>query len=287
MFLSTFSPKVFLEIHVVRSSKSFFRTARLCRGVVVISKGLEEYFMREGMLKEKMLVAHDGVDIEEFSGNKSKEEERREMGIPLESKIVGYVGKLTTMGKEKGVNTLIRAFVEASKKEKDLLFVLVGVNDEEQSEVTRSFEMAGALAGTYRIVGHVPHTEVPKYLRLADVLVMNYPNTAHYAHIMSPLKLFEYMASGTPIITTDLPSVREVLGDDEAFFVEPEDSAALSDALLEVLRDRLSAQGRAQKAFQKVQHYSWKARAQEIVSFVEKSSFVASASEVGLSEIRK
>lgn len=53
-----------------------------------------------------------------------------------------------------------------------------------------------------------------------DVIVMNYPNTEHYAHFMLPLKLFEYMASSVPIVTSDLPSVMEILNKNNFLFVK-------------------------------------------------------------------
>lgn len=266
--LSRFCKNLVLEVHVKRSVPHFFRTARLCRGVIVISKGLADHVIENGVPKDKVFVAHDGVDLDEFSVQQSREEVRKELSLPLDKKIVGYVGKLTTMGEEKGVSSLLYAFVTARRTAEDLLFLLVGVNDDEKTETIRSFQEAGAVEGTYRIVGHVPHAEVPNYLRASDVLVMNYPNTAHYAHIMSPLKLFEYMASGTPIITTDLPSVREVLSAEEAFFVAPENPAALSAVLLDVMRDGDASAERARNAFRKVQGYSWTERAQKILLFV-------------------
>ena len=105
------------------------------------------------------------------------------------------------------------------------------------------------------------------YLRLADVVVMNYPNVEHYARYMSPLKMFSYMASGVPIVTTDLPSVREILSDASALFFPPGDPNAFQAALRETFADPGAARARARAAQELSVRYSWEKRAERIRSF--------------------
>ena len=97
---------------------------------------------------------------------------------------------------------------------------------------------------------------------------MNYPDLEHYAHYMSPFKLFEYMASGVPFITTDLPSVREVVDERMTTFVAPGDYEALAAALVAVARDQGAAQVRARRAREEVTRYTWPLRAERIATFV-------------------
>ena len=86
--------------------------------------------------------------------------------------------------------------------------------DRRMSEVVA--ESLGIPSSALRFVDRVPTPAVATWLAAVDVGAMPYPATEHYATAMSPLKLFEYMAAGLPIVATDLPALREVLHDGDA-----------------------------------------------------------------------
>ena len=87
-----------------------------------------------------------------------------------------------------------------------------------------------------------------------------------YSAYTSPLKLFEYMAAGRPVVSSDLPVLREVLTDERNALLYPSrDPAALAAA---VRHARRTARWRGQlteQALQDVRHYAWEARAQRII----------------------
>ena len=119
------------------------------------------------------------------------------------------------------------------------------------------------------LLGYVPPAEVPALMRAADALVIpNKRGEAGSDLYTSPLKLFEYMASGVPIIASDLPSLREVVSEHEVTFFEPNDAAALVDAARHVFENEKSAWRRAGQARQLVERYTWSARAERILRFL-------------------
>lgn len=240
-YLKLFDKKVFWEAH---TTKSLWSTPflKLLDGIITISKGLKEYYVSLGLASEKILVAHSGVDLKLFNIKKTKEEIRKELSLPLDKKIVAYVGKEQTMGREKGVGEL-REVLESLQKENPEIYPL--------------------------FVTDVSFKKVPLYMKSADVLVMNYPNTEHYAKYMSPLKLFEYMASEVPIVAPDLPSIREVLNEDEVYFFKPDNSEDLAKTIERALVKYLQAQEIAKKAQENVGKYSWDKRAQSIIHFMD------------------
>ncbi|HYC82961.1 MAG TPA: glycosyltransferase family 4 protein, partial [Candidatus Paceibacterota bacterium] len=124
-----------------------------------------------------------------------------------------------------------------------------------------------------RILGQRPYVEIPSYLKAADVLVLpNSGKTALSRFYTSPMKLFEYMASGTPIVASDLPSMREVLSEDNSCLVESDNSLSFAQEILGLLRDEPRARDVGVRAASDVKRYTWQSRAAGIVDFITKKS---------------
>src|SRR3989344_5657654 len=100
-----------------------------------------------------------------------------------------------------------------------------------------------------------------------NLLVMPFPNIEHYARFMSPLKLFEYMASKKPIVATDLPTVREVLNRENSVLVRPDSARDLAAGIRQLIADPALAKRLAEQAYEDVRGYSWIRRAQTVLEF--------------------
>ncbi|MFQ5627042.1 MAG: glycosyltransferase, partial [Methyloligellaceae bacterium] len=121
------------------------------------------------------------------------------------------------------------------------------------------------------LVGYVEPSRVPTYLAAADVLVL--PNsgvTDISRYYTSPLKLFEYMATGRPIVASDLPAMQEVLVEGEtALLVPSDDPAALAAAICRLRSRPALAQRLAQQAKRAVGAYAWDQRATRLLNFLD------------------
>ena len=226
-----------------------------------ISFGLKDVLVEQGVDKRRITILPDAVDFGRFGRKMSVPDARKTLDLPRDKFVVMYVGKYTTMGKKKGVDELIQAFSQmVGNGCSDMLLVIVGLSLDEVKMVTLLCKKVGVPSNSVLLIPHVPHKIVPMYLWATDVLVMNYPNSEHYAKFMSPLKLFEYMASGTPVVSTDLPSVREVANEKDVVFVEPESIKSLKDGILWVKVNRAEALRMALCAEQKIKHFDWSSR---------------------------
>ena len=76
------------------------------------------------------------------------------------------------------------------------------------------------------------------------------------------------MASGVPIIASNVPSLREILTDEAAFFFNPDDEAGLASAIVDVLEKTETASKKAHFAYTKVHGYTWASRADSIAAFL-------------------
>jgi glycosyltransferase involved in cell wall biosynthesis len=247
--------KILFEPHLRPTFVSTI-VARRAYHVVTISQGLKDAYVARGVPSEHISVAPAGVDEHLFDTVPAQHEARAELGLSPAAHIVLYAGHLYP---RKGADTL----AEAAALIPEATFVFVGGAPDD----IVTFKKRWGEGANIRIIGQVPHEKIPFYLRAADVLVI--PNSGKdedSAHFTSPLKLFEYMASGTPIVTSDVPSVREILPDDAASFVSADDAAALAAGIRATLADKALAEKRAQRACKVVGTYSWAARGRSILT---------------------
>ena len=229
------------------------------RGVFCISGALAEAYADAGAPRELLHVLPDGVDLERFDSPLSKDEARRRLGLPLDPPILCHSGHIYPgRGGEEAIEALAGL--------PQAVLVMVGGRAE---DIARLQAFAARLGVADRVVfaGQVPNSAVPAYLWSADVLVMPYTSKTPTVRYMSPLKMFEYMAAGRPIVATDFPVVREVLRDGEtAVLVEPDSAQALREGFQRVLGNPELSRRVAAGARSAVQGYSWNARARTILS---------------------
>jgi glycosyltransferase involved in cell wall biosynthesis len=242
--------------------------ARRIGGVVVLTRGLKEAYESLAIPAKAFVVAPDGVALNRFRLESGMEEARRLLDLPLERKIIGYVGRFHTMGMDKGLGLLVRA---AGKLQKygvwDLALCFVGGPLEMATQYRVLAEEADLGNDSLILVDQVPMAQIPYYLQAFDICAMPFPWTEHFAYFASPIKLFEYMASGRPIVATDLPAIREILRDgDNAILVPPGDVEALAQGIQRVLQDQDLAVRLARQAFLDVQQYTWSKRAEKIMA---------------------
>jgi glycosyltransferase involved in cell wall biosynthesis len=121
------------------------------------------------------------------------------------------------------------------------------------------------IADRVHLTGAIPPAEVAARLATATLLVLPNIRSRISERYTSPLKLFEYLAAGKPIVAADLPSFREVLTDNEtALLVTPDDPRRWADAMTRVASDRQLAERLGRAAAAIAPTYSWERRAERI-----------------------
>lgn len=257
LFWSLKNKNIFFEIHFLSKKDKFFLfLIKRAKKVIVITKKLKEDLINYSLSAEKILIAPIGVDLDEFNIKESQKECRGKLNLPLDKKIIGYVGQLKTLGEEKGIDDLI----EAMKIVKRTLCLVGGQNFDQYKKLAKELDVI--------FVGHVQHKLIPYYLKSFDVLVMPFPRLKHYLYYMSPLKMFEYMAAQRPIVTSDLPSIREILNENNAILVQPNNPQSLARGIETALKNTDFSAKISKKAFEDAQKYTWSKRAQKIINFL-------------------
>jgi glycosyltransferase involved in cell wall biosynthesis len=244
---------------------------RRCAVTVAITPPLRDRLEeRQSPLREKskIIVAHDGIRQSRFEGMPSQGEARTEIGWSDEHFIIGYVGRLRTLGMEKGLTTLISAMGKLPAGSVSL--AIVG-GPEHFVEAYRQQWLSLHLPETHFLyAGQVPAERVPRYMSAFNLCAMPLPWTEHFAYDSSPIKLFEYMVSGRALIASDLPSYADVIVDGEhALLVPPSDVDRLANAIARLqqdtgLREQIAANARKRV----LSDYTWDARAKHILTTI-------------------
>ncbi len=226
---------------------------RHAEGYITITQGLADDLIRRFGARPHLAVVPDGM---RWPPNPPA-------ALPQEP-IVGYAGHLYAW---KGVDVLLRALALAPEARG----LIVGGHDKEP-DLARVKALAQELGIADRVTftGLVDPAQVPSHLSRAMILALPNPASAISTHFTSPLKLFEYMAAGRPIVASDLPSIREVLKDNEqALLVEAGDAEALAAAIRRLIADRPLAERLARAAHAEAPKYTWARRAEKLERAVQ------------------
>lgn len=228
--------------------------------LVAITYGLVELYAKYLKTLKYTLVAPDAVDLEEFKVDISRDECKKKLGLPLNKKIALYWGHLYDW---KGAQSLADASDFFNNYE---IALIVGGHERDIAD----FQSRNRTKQRLLIMGKRPRNEIALFMKAADVLVL--PNSGKEkisSHYTSPLKLFEYMASGTPIAASDLPSLREILNERNAVFFIPDNPRSLHTAVKSIFDNPAFGREIGAKAYEDVQHFTWGKRAQKILTFIQ------------------
>ena len=237
---------------------------RSLRGVVVLTSPTRDRMIEMGVPPEKIVVVPDAVDLERFADLPDRSEARATLSIPDDRYVLGYVGRFRGgSSSEKGIPQLIQAVasLDSVGGRKPLLLCVGGPMDA-AVDYERIAADVGLAPDAMRLVDRVAPDEVPLWIVACDVVTIPWERKTYSELYTSPLKLFEYLAAGVPIVASDLVSLREVLEHEQnALLVEPGDPAALAAAFERLSEDDALARSLAKRARDDVGRYSWVQRA--------------------------
>ncbi len=253
--------KLFYEAHEFPSAfpQAHIRLLKKMNGVIAVNEILRQKFLAAGFPAKKILVAHDGVDHKAIAFFRTRSRKILDKEKPVR---LCYTGHLYPW---KGCKTLVRAM--------DFLpgnfhLTIVGGTREDLEDLKEKTRSGNLHTVDYR--GYVPPGEVPTHLAASDILVIPNSGSSPMSSLYtSPLKLFEYMASGRPMVASRVPSLCEILKDGgNAVLVEPDNPRELAAGIMRVARDQALANAIAEQALIDVEQYTWGKRAEKIIEFM-------------------
>lgn len=257
---------VVLELHQLPRlwRRRFVLRCNRCKVVACLTSAMRDALIALGVDAKRVIVEGDAVDLRRFEKIPGKEMARKRFGVTTDRVVVGYVGRLKTLGMDKGVFIMLKAFRELQKEHRFFGFIVGGPSDD-QKAYEEEARALGLGSSDVLFTGEIPAKDVPMALAACDVLAMPFPDFPHYRHHMSPLKMFEYMAAERPLVTSDLPTVRDVLDESTAIFCKPGDVESFAQALEWIVEHPAEAGTRAKKARELVKRHTWEERMKRIL----------------------
>ena len=196
---------------------------RKADATIAVSNALADKAVALGAPRARVHTIYNGVDAERFAPG-PRQEARRHLSLPVDGKIVLYVGNLKAA---KGCMDLLEALPAVLERHADTRLYFVGTGELAGALRERIAELG--LAGRVTLVGGVSHAEVGDWMRAADVFSLPSHNEG------VPNVVMEAMACGIPAVATRVGGIPEVLAAYAGILVEPRASAELSAALVTAL----------------------------------------------------
>jgi glycosyltransferase involved in cell wall biosynthesis len=257
---------------------------RFASGMTVNTRFTQERNISLGFPAERIVYVPNGVDRDRFAKLDPAKSQalRRDLGLDGK-KVVAYVGSMSLVNHP--VDLLLEAFAVVRRRRSDAVLVLVGGGEDYDFLRSRAEELSLAEAAIF--VGRVAPEVAPYYLAMADVSAEPVHDDLT-ARARSPLKVFESLAVGTPVVTGDVGDRRSILGappqspptlrpcsgqalggkfcDGEAgLLVEAGHAQALAEGILSILEDDDLAHAMKEAALKLRERYYWDVLVQDFV----------------------
>ena len=263
LFLTIMNKSVYFEAHDYDEKRTcLVAMKKLVKNnknlkIITISTALKNKFQIE-KFTNSIHVVPDGVD-NNFYYPGDKYETRKELGLDLNSRIVLYSGALR---KGRGLSLLI----EIARIKKDVQFLVFGGRDKERLKFLK--QKSEDLSNIH-FYGFVEKEILKKYMDAADIFIMPHQKNCEIIEYTSPLKMFEYLAMGKPILASEFPVFKEVLINNfNAFLANSESKNDFANKIDILFHDKNMYNSLSQNALISSKEYTWENRAKNILSVI-------------------
>jgi glycosyltransferase involved in cell wall biosynthesis len=264
---SFYRTEIIYDLHIMPPTWLFDPLLKRVSLYVCTTGYLKDQIISHKVAQDKIAVMPMGYDPKLFKQPADKIKLRNKLNLPQDKFIVGYIGRLATLGKEKGVRELLEITGELVNKI-PLAIVIVGGPAELIKDYKRYAKKLGITKNIY-LVDQVKPKLAARYLQAVDLGWLVYPDTHHYKNQMSPMKAIEYMAAKLPIIASDFPSLHQILTNTEAYFVDPDNHTEIINTISQIYAQPNKAIIKTGLAYEKVRQYTWVNRQKSIFDILK------------------
>jgi len=231
--------------------------------VSVVSEALRQYVIARGAAAERVFVVPNGVDAQHFHPAVRGGSVRHAYNLH-DRIVIGFVGRPRPWH---DLETLLAAVARLREDDPRYHLLLVG---EMPGDLAAQLQQYG-LHDAATLTGAVAHDDVPRHIAAMDVAVSTHLPSQEADFYFSPLKLFEYLACGAPVVAADIGQPSQIVRHGvTGFLYPPGDAAALAGCIQDLLRDPARARELAwQGAAEVLQRYTWDGNARQVLGWIQ------------------
>jgi glycosyltransferase involved in cell wall biosynthesis len=263
LFLTLLGKRVYFEAHDFNAKRLCLRIMKKIvnnnnrLSIITISMALKNEFINNNF-QNSINVIHDGVDLKKFL-HKDKNKARSNLKISFDEKIVLYSGALRP---GRGIMRLI----DIAKCNNDIKFLVFGGRDAERFQYLKKITTD---IDNIFFMGYKKEAELIEYMNAADIFIMPHEENCDIIKYTSPLKMFEYLSIGKPIVASNFPVFKEILVDKKnALLAKYNSTEDFSEKINYLLIDKKAYNSISKNAIDSVQSYSWESRAKNILKVI-------------------
>jgi glycosyltransferase involved in cell wall biosynthesis len=226
-------------------------------GIMVVSTYLKDQLRELGIAENKIIVCPNAADPERFNPEAIKGERvRAKLGLSGKQ-VIGFIGGFYPWH---GLEMLVDSFSEIKRTIKDVALLLIGDGPSKKAIKTRV--RGSGLEKDVVFVNQVAHGEIPLYIAAFDIAVM--PDSNNYG---SPMKIYEYMAMGKPVVAPRLGPLEDGIEDGkEGLLFTPQEKAGLIKSIKALLEDTQLRQNMSVAARGNIlKRHTWEKNAEAIL----------------------
>lgn len=241
----------------------FFKSASK---IVAVSPGIKEELIKSFQIpSEKIVVIPNGANTELFMPM-CQETAKKELGLDISKKYVCFVGNLAPW---QGVECLVEAAPLVIENAPETRFLIVG--DGMMYIPLQNLVKEYHLEKYFYFTGRIPYDVVPKFINASDICVSPFIRARNEKIGLSPLKIYEYMACGKPVIGSNINGVGDFLEKSNAgISFTAENAVEFSKVLIRLLKDDQMRENMGQNGMKLVNEYfNWNNTAKKIINFCE------------------
>ena len=217
--------------------------------VLSINEGLREYTVRMGANPDRTLVIRAGIDSKRYNPEMDGEAIREKYGIKKEDKVLFFMGWLYEFS---GLKEVALELAKNKEEKPEIKLLIVGDGDafDDLQRIREEYNIDSQMILTDK----QPYEKIPEFIAAADICILPAYNNEIMKDIV-PIKMYEYMAMGKPVIVTRLPGVMKEFGNDNGVIYVDKPEDALKKAIELIENGSIEEEGRKARRF--VEKLSW------------------------------
>lgn len=217
--------------------------------VIALNSKFKDYLLTMGANPSRTYVVTAGIDFGRFKAGIDGSEIRKQYGIQSDDSVLFFMGHMDSI---RGLKEATSEFIRLIDGHPNLKFLIVGEGElyPELAEIREQYDMKNHII----LTGKQPHERIPEFLAAADICLLPF-NLNNVTKEIVPIKIYEYMASGKPVIATELPGVMKEFGEGHGVIYVDKPEDVIKKAIELVENGSIETEGRIARRF--VEKYDW------------------------------